>query len=201
MKRGHISDALDIPNGGVIEDTGKVRANAKLMRKWIKWSVVAALVLMTGGIFIYHQAHNSTEVVSLYDCNSVGCYAVPGNGQIVYETAVREARERYSGKDVTFLLAFDLFENEKPVSGEKDEYQRLISDGYELYLAEYWTYQGQGEKKYDTKVVGRFTEEALAFFKNDPRYGYFFYFAKNGDGSPIRVDQDDLITGYTTDHS
>lgn len=68
-------------------------------------------------------------------------------------------------------------------------------------MAEYWTYQGQGEKKYDTKVAGRFTEKELAFFGIDPDYGYFFYFAKNGDGSPISVDQDDLITDHTTDHS
>lgn len=116
MKQGYISDALDMPNGSAIEKTSKIRANAKPRHKWIKWGVVAGLVLMIGGIFIYHQAHNSTEAVSFYDCGSDGCYAVPGNGQIVYETAVREARERYSGRDVAFLLAFDLFENERAVS-------------------------------------------------------------------------------------
>lgn len=171
---------------------------------WIKWGAVAAcIVLIIGGTFILRQTHDGTEVISFYDSNSDGSYAAPSNGQIMYEVAVREARDRYSGKDVTFLLAFNLFENEKTISSEKEEeeYQRLISDGYKLYLAECWTYQGKGEKKYYTEVVGCFTEEELANFKSNPDYGYFFYFAKNGDSSPISVNQDDLITEYTTNHS
>ena len=120
----------------------------------------------------------------------------------MYETAARAARDRYSGKDVAFLLAFDLFENEETISSEKgEEYQRFISDGNKLYFAERWTYQSNGEKKYYTKVVGCFTEEELANFKSNPSYGYFFYFAKNGDDSPISVDQDDLITEYATNHA
>ena len=188
----------------MIEKAGKECSATGPKRKWIKWGVLAAcLFQVIDGIFIFRQRYADTEIINFYDTNSDGCYAVPSNGQIVYETAVREALARYSGKDVAFLLAFDLFENEETISSEKreEEYQRLISDGYKLYLAEYWTYQGKGEKSTITKVVGRFTEEELANFKSDPNYGYFFYFAKNGDSSPISVDQDDLITEYTTNHS
>ena len=186
-----------------IEKAGKECSATGPKRKWMKWGVLAAcLFLVIGGIFIFRQRYADTKIVNFYDTDFEGCYAAPSNGQIVYETAVREALARYSGKEVAFLLAFDLFENEETVSSKQgEEYQRLISDGYKLYLAECWTYQGKREKKYYTKVVGRFTEEELANFKSDPNYGYFFYFAKNGDSSPISVDQDDLITEYTTNHS
>lgn len=78
------------------------------------------------------------------------------------------------------------------------EHERLISEGYELYTAECWTYQGEGEKSYYTVVVGYFTEDDLAHFSGNPEYGYLFRFARNGDGSSISVDEKDLITGFTT---
>ena len=205
MKKEQISDALNMLNDDIIEDTSKVRTAKKKSRVPLRWcaAAVACLILIAGGAFMLHQTHDGIKVISHYDSNSAGCYVIPSNGQIMYERAVEEARDRYSGKDVTFLLAFNLFENEENVSEEKreEEYRRLISDGYKLYSAERWTYQGKGEKKYYTVVVGCFTEDELANFKSDPSYGYFFHFAKNGDSSPISIHQDNRITVYATNHS
>ena len=203
MNARKFSDAMSELDTKYVDEALNYKKKAK-KPSWIKWGAVAAcLVLIIGGTFIFRQTHTGTEVISFYDSNSDGSYVVPNNGQLMYEVAVMEARDEYYGKDVTFLLAFNLFENGETISSEKreEEYQRLISDGYKLYFAECWTYQGKGEKKYYTKVVGCFTEEELANFKSNPSYGYFFYFAKNGDSSPISVNQDNLITEYTTNHS
>ena len=42
MKKEHISDALNMLNDDIIEETNNVRTNAKPKRKWVKWGVVAA---------------------------------------------------------------------------------------------------------------------------------------------------------------
>jgi hypothetical protein len=167
---------------------------------WIKWgTMVACLVLIVSGIFMFCTTHNGMKMISQYGTNSkYSKYPVPSAGEIIYEIAIREAREKYLGKDVTYLLAFQVFENEEILSGDKqaEEYQRLIAEGYELYMAESWTYQGKGEKKYYPVVVGCFTEDQLSSFKNNPQYGYFFYFATNGDDSGISVNQNNFITDF-----
>ena len=144
-----------------------------------------------------------TKIINQYGTNSKGSYSVPRAGEIIYETAIREAREKYLGKNVTYLLAFHIYEDEELLSGNKrtEEYQRLIAEGYELYMAECWTYQGKGEKKYYPVVVGYFTEDQLSDFKSNPQYGYFFYFVTDGDGSGISVDQNNLITDFPTNHA
>ena len=42
MKKEHISDALNMLNDDIIEETNNVRTNAKPKRKWVKWGVAAA---------------------------------------------------------------------------------------------------------------------------------------------------------------
>ena len=42
MKKEHISDALNMLNDDIIEETNNVRTNAKPKRKWVKWGAVAA---------------------------------------------------------------------------------------------------------------------------------------------------------------
>ena len=42
MKKEQISDALNMLNDDIIEETNNVRTNAKPKRKWIKGGVVAA---------------------------------------------------------------------------------------------------------------------------------------------------------------
>lgn len=54
MKKEHISDALNMLNDDIIEETNKVRANVKPTRKWVKWGAVAAcLCLLVATIPIF----------------------------------------------------------------------------------------------------------------------------------------------------
>ena len=152
-------------------------------------AAAACLVLVAAGILLLLPAQSGIRLVSRYPSASDGAYRVPNAGETLFESAVREARTHYSGKRAAFLLAFTVYEDGEPLSGEQktEEYQRLLAEGYTLSSAECWTYQGKGEKRYFTVVAGTFTEAELSLFKTDPRYGYFFYFAKNGDGSGLSV--------------
>lgn len=175
-----------------------------LKSHWFKWTAIAAcLILIIGGIFMRPSTHDGRKVISEYRSDSSGSYAAPSPGEVIYTSEVREAREKYKGKDVTFLLAFNMFKDDGTLSNEEqiEEYQRLISLGYELYTAECWTYQGKGEKKYYTVVVGYFTESDLSLFRSNPEYGYMFDFVTNGDGSGISVEEKDIITDFPTNHS
>lgn len=186
-----------------IDEALNYKKKAKKPR-WIKWGAMAAcFCLIVGGILMFNSTHGGKMIVSQYQAGSSDSYPIPSAGQIIFESAVKEAREKYLGKDVTYLLAFNIYEDEKILSSEKqaEEYQRLISEGYELYTAEHWTYQGEGEKKYSSVVVGYFTENQLSLFKSNFQYGYFFYFVTNGDGSGIKIDNNNLITDFPTNHS
>lgn len=43
MKKEHISDALNMLNDDIIEETNNVRTNAKPKRKWVKWGELLQL--------------------------------------------------------------------------------------------------------------------------------------------------------------
>lgn len=179
MKKEHIRDPMP-----------EKPAGAAAKRRWARLSAAAAcLVLVAAGILLLLPAQSGIRLVSRYPSASDGAYRVPNAGEILFESAVREARTHYSGKRAAFLLAFTVYEDGEPLSGEQkaEEYQRLLAEGYALSSAECWTYQGKGEKRYFTVVAGTFTEEELSLFRANPRYGYFFYFAKNGDGSGLSV--------------
>ncbi len=168
----------------------------------LKWGAVAAClcVVVAVGIFMVSTTRDGGTVIRNYTASSSGLYPAPSPGKIMYTAEVMAAREHYRNQDVTFLLTFDLFnDGEEQLSEEEkmEEYERLISEGYELYTAECWTYHGEGEKSYYTVVVGYFTEDDLVDFTGNPEYGYLFRFASNGDGSSICVDEKDLITGFT----
>ena len=197
MNAKKFSDAMSELDSKYVDEALNYKKKA-VKPRWIKWAaMVACLCLIVGGIFMSNLTHEGKIIVSQYQTSTSGSYPTPSTGQIIFESAVKEAREKYAGKDVTYLLAFNIYENEEILSSEKqaEEYQRLISEGYELYTAERWTYQGEGEKKYSSVVVGYFTEEQLSLFKNNFQYGYFFYFVTNGDGSGIKIDSNNLISG------
>ena len=64
MKKEHISDALNMLNDDIIEETNKVRANAKPTRKWVKWGTVAACLCLTVTIAIpmlHHKGGPGTQ--------------------------------------------------------------------------------------------------------------------------------------------
>ena len=201
------SDAMSELDTKYIDEALNYKKKAK-RRNWIKWGAMAAcLIMIVGIVFWSPTTHDGRRVISEYHTNSSGSYATPSPGEVAFTSAVREAREKYEGKNVSFLLGFSVFKDdgEKVVELSEEEriaeYQRLISLGYELYTAECWTYQGKGEKLYYTVVVGYFTESELSLFAGNPEYGYMFDFVTNGDGSSISVKETDIITNYPTNHS
>ena len=64
MKKEQISDALNMLNDDIIEETNKVRANAKPNRKWVKWGAVAACLCLAVIIAIpmlHHKGGPGTQ--------------------------------------------------------------------------------------------------------------------------------------------
>ena len=64
MKKEHISDALNMLNDDIIEETNNVRTNAKPTRKWVKWGVVAACLCLAVTIAIpmlHHKGGPDTQ--------------------------------------------------------------------------------------------------------------------------------------------
>ena len=65
MKKEQISDALNMLNDDIIEETNNVRTNAKPKRKWVKWGVAAAcLCLMAVGSLSIVNSHLKQYIVS-----------------------------------------------------------------------------------------------------------------------------------------
>ena len=188
----------------------KASKNQRMVRSpgWVKWGAIAACLLLAAGIVFWDATtHDGRRVIREYHSNSSGSYATPLSGEVAFTGAVREAREKYEGKNVSFLLGFSIFKDDgkKTVQLSEEErvaeYQRLISLGYKLYTAECWTYQGKGEKLYYTVVVGYFTESELSLFSGNPEYGYLFDFVTNGDGCGISVKETGSITSFPTNYS
>ena len=207
MNAKKFSDAMSELDTKYADEALKLKKKAK-KTGWIKWGAVAAcLIMIVGIVFWGPTTHDGRRVISEYHTNSSGSYAAPSPGEAAFTSAVREARKKYEGKNVSFLLGFSIFKDdgEKTVQLSEEEriaeYQRLISLGYELYTAESWTYQGKGEKRYYTVVVGYFTESELSLFAGNPEYGYMFDFVTNGDGSSIPVKETDVITNFPTNYS
>ena len=206
MNAAQFSRALGKVNDKYIMEA--ITYERKKKSGWLKWGVMAAcLLLIIGRIFMSPPTHNGSIIISKYNTSLSGSYATPSPGTIAFTSEVRAAREKYDEKNVTFLLSFDMFkDNGEQIVGlseeEKiEEYQRLVSLGYELYTAECWTYQGKDQKRYYTTVVGYFTEDDLSLFRGNPEYGYMFRFITDGDGSGISVDETDIITNSPTNHS
>lgn len=210
MNSKYFSEAMNLLDNKYVDEAIGYRSKRKTNR-WLKFGAAAAcLMLIIGVVFWKQTTHNGRLVISEYHMNlsastslSVSYASTPAPGEVMFTIEVKEARKKYDGKNVTFLLAFDIFKDNGELS-EKEriaEYQRLLSLGYELYTAECWTYQGKGERRYYTKVVGYFNENELTHFKSNTKYGYMFYFLTDGDGSGISVDKTDIITGSPTNFS
>lgn len=199
--------------GEVREDyVREARAEVKPKKApWRKWGAVAAclcLVIAAAAFALRPLTDTiSPRMVSGYPSAASGCYAVPEPGSYFCFVDVNEARKHYAGRDVSFLLAFDLFKgsggNERISSEELSaEYQRLAELGFRFYEVEVWTYRDVMEKEYYTAVLGVFTEEDLADFPVNPEYGYAFHFVYNGDHSSLRpVSEDQLITSFDINYA
>lgn len=193
------SEAMNLLDDKYVDEAVGYQSKRKV-NGWLKFGAAAACLMLIVGVVFWNQTtHNGRRVISAYHTNSSVSYAsTPTPGEVMFAIEVREARKKYDGKNVTFLLTFDMFKDNGELSEEERiaEYQRLFSLGYELYTAECWTYQGEGERRYYTKVVGYFNESDLTLFRSNPEYGYMFYFLTNGDGYGISVDKTDIITDF-----
>lgn len=178
---------------------------------WRRWGAAAACLCLIAAVAAIAArllaGSISPKIVSGYPSAASGCYVVPQPGEYFCFVDVDEAREHYAGRDVSFLLAFNLFKGgdvDERISAEElsAEYQRLTELGFQFYEMEVWTYRDAMEKEYYTAVVGVFTEEDLAAFPASPEYGYTFHFVYNGDHSSLRpVSEDQLITSFDTNYA
>lgn len=211
MKKKRISETMGNINQKYVNEatayTGEAKAACRPV--WMKWSAIAAcLCLIVAAMVAVPNlfGNNSVKdgsIISKFNSSNMvdSCYATPAPGEYFCFTEVNEARKEYAGKDVTFLLAFDVFDTDGEMSIEElsEEYQRLADLGYKLYYVEdHWTYYGDNQKEYSPVVVGLFTEDELTNFKASEQYGYAFHFETNGDGSTIKINEENVVTNFNS---
>ena len=62
MKKEHISDALNMLNDDIIEETNNVRTNAKPKRRWERQiAAVACICLIVVGVFAWRNFSNHSD--------------------------------------------------------------------------------------------------------------------------------------------
>lgn len=219
MRKKRISETMQHINTKFVNEANEYTGTKKVNQHtvWIKWSAVAACLCLIIAVVIAvpnrfgDDTHkdNDNDLVSVeqdgtivvdFETTADTSYLAPKPGEYFCFIEVNEARKENAGKNVTYLLAFDLFKGgDEAVSEEelKEEYQRLADLGYKLYYVEdHWTYYGDNQKKYIPVVVGLFTDEELEHFQTSEKYGYAFHFETNGDGSPIKIDKDNVVTDF-----
>lgn len=127
------------------------------------------------------------------------CYPIPAPGTCQFITPVRDAMEDYAGTDAMLFVGINIFSGNEPLSDGSEklqkEIQRLTDLGYQMWYSEAWTYKGKGERVSYTYLSGLFTVEELENFQAGGEYGYSFYFAHNGDSSPVKVDTSVVESG------
>lgn len=220
MRKNRISEAMQNINTKYIDEANEYMQSPKVVyhNSWMKWAAIAACFCITVAIIVAipNLFHNSSDydnkdnellaveqndtIIVDFESNADVSYSTPNPGEYFCFIEVDEARKEYEGKNVSYLLAFDLFKagGESITTEElKEEYQRLSDLGYKLYYVEdHWTYYGDNQKKYCPVVVGLFTDEELNNFKANEKYGYAFHFETNGDSSPIKIDEENVITDF-----
>ncbi len=211
MKKKRISETIGNINEKYINEamayTGETKAVRCPIR--IKWGAAAACLCIIVAALIAvpnlfgNNAIRDDSIISDFNSGSLidSIYETPAPGKYFCFTDVNEARKEYAGKDVTFLLGFDVFSADKAMGIEElsEEFQRLSDLGYKLYYVEdHWTYSGANQKQYSPVVVGLFTEEELSNFKASEKYGYAFHFETNGDGSSIIINEEDVVSNFNS---
>ncbi len=208
MKKDYLAEALNEVSNEHIEEAAYVKRSA-YKPYWKRYGILAAcltLIFITLFSSVFNK-DTKMEIINEYsvsDGTDNSYFSSPQPGQWFCYDDVIEARKAYAGKDVKFLLAFDIFtEHGKPLTEENKntEYERLAGLGYQLFEVEYWDYTGDKQKENHTTVVGLFTEAQLDEFNANPEYGYAFRFLYNGDHSSIKFNEKDAITLYPSNHS
>lgn len=212
MKKKRISETMGNINQKYVNEATAYTGEAKAARRpvWMKWGAIAAcLCLVVAAIIAVPNLFGSNgsmdgNIISGFKTDSVADvkYTIPEVGKYYCYVEVNEARKEYADKEVTFLLAFDIFnadEEKMTIEELTEEYQRLADLGYKLYYVEdHWTYYGDNQKEYSPVVVGLFSEDELTNFKASEQYGYAFHFETNGDGSSVSVDEKDVVTNFNS---
>ena len=166
MKKEQFSDMMNNIDDELIVNAKETRKTARKV-SWKQISVIAAcFCLILSAIIVIPLFNSNNGIISNYGGTSAGSMSrTPYPGECLFFSEVEKAREKYAGKDVKYLLAFDIFnDSDTEITDEelKAEYQRLADLGYKLYYIEdHWTYRGGGVKEYIPIVVGLFTEEEL----------------------------------------
>lgn len=212
MRKNRISETIGNINQKYVNEATAYTGEVKTVRRpvWMKWGAVAACLCLIVAAMVAvpnlfgDNAIKDETIISGFKSGSLvdDSYATPIPGEYFCFIEVNEARKEYAGKDVSFLLSFDVFNRDgEQMSIEElgEEYQRLSELGYKLYYVEdHWTYYGDNRKEYSPVVVGLFTEDELTNFKASEQYGYAFHFETNGDGSSVSIDEENVVTNFNS---
>ena len=212
MRKNRISETIGNINQKYVNEATAYTGEVKAVRRpvWMKWGAVAACLCLIVAAMVAvpnlfgDNAIKDGTIISDFKSGSLvdTSYATPAPGEYFCFVEVNEARKEYAGKDVSFLLSFDVFNRDgEQMSIEElsEEYQRLSDLGYKLYYVEdHWTYYGDNQKEYSPVVVGLFTEDELTNFKASEQYGYAFHFETNGDGSSVSIDEENVVTNFNS---
>ena len=174
---------------------------------WHRWRAAACLCLVTASVLL--ATHNlpmkeradgiqytsGSTIIKNFQVTGEACYKAPDPGEYFCFIEVNAARERYASRDVKFLLEMDVFQNGEQVAAGSlgGEFKRLAALGYDLRLV---NLQEQDEDLIITWpiAVGLFTEEQIRNFPVNSEYGYAFCFPTNPDGTPVQIEEPNLIT-------
>ncbi len=212
MRKNRISENIGNINQKYVDEATAYTGEVKVVRRpvWMKWAAVAASLCLVVAPMVAvpnlfgNNAVKDGTIISDFKSGSLvdTSYATPAPGEYFCFVEVNEARKEYAGKDVSFLLSFDVFNRDgvqMSIEELGEEYQRLSDLGYKLYYVEdHWTYYGDNQKEYCPVVVGLFTEDELTNFKASEQYGYAFHFETNGDGSSVSIDEENAVTNFNS---
>ena len=139
--------------------------------------------------------YSPSQPITNYQIGVEACYKAPDPGEYFCFVEVNAARKQYAGRNVKFLLEMDVFQNGEQVAAGSlgGEFKRLAALGYDLRLV---NLQEQDEDLIITWpiAVGLFTEEQIRNFPVNSEYGYAFCFPTNPDGTPVQIEEPNLIT-------
>ena len=138
--------------------------------------------------------YSPSQPITNYQIGVEACYKAPDPGEYFCFVEVNAARKQYAGRNVKFLLEMDVFQNGEQVAAGSlgGEFKRLAALSYDLRLV---NLQEQDEDLIITWpiAVGLFTEEQIRNFPVNSEYGYAFRFPTNPDGTPVQIEEPNLI--------
>lgn len=209
MKKEDFSLVLgDIRDDFIAQAHQPARACRSAAPVWRRWCAAACLCLVTATAVLLtarylplkdYKAGDTnyfpSQPLTNYQIGVEACYKAPDPGEYFCFVEVNAARKQYAGRNVKFLLEMDVFQNGEQVAAGSlgGEFKRLAALGYDLRLV---NLQEQDDDLIITWpiAVGLFTEEQIRNFPVNSEYGYAFCFPTNPDGTPVQIEEPNLIT-------